>query len=510
MVSVSLPAWYEQGFPNEQAYRESLKPATSPPPSAPPAPAPAPPAAGTADPAAGTTTPPPPPKLADRFSDVIQQQEQSAGLRPRPAGPSGFTLGPETQIMPQAQQVQSSELFSYDTPRLGNLNTQLSAAPETALAVARPTATTGSQVQAQQISSFPGAQAAIGQLSNEALVNLSQTQGQISPESIATAVTQELDVRGTVKYQLGELYSSIEAGEELPPWASGPIRAVSSLMQGRGLGSSTIASAALITALQESAIPIAQQDANKYSNIQIQNLNSQQTATMANAAVYASMDRANLDSRMSALVNNSRAFLQIDTQNLTNEQQSGTIDYQTQANRLFTDTAAENAARNFNATSQNQVNQFYETLGATVEQNNVNRLQAQQQFNVDEANAMKQFDASINDLRDRTYTQNQLAINQSNAVWRRSINTANTANINEAQRSNAQALLGLSADAQNRLWQQYRDEANFLMTQTENRAARAHDAAKLSTQINANMASYNQNVKDSFWAGLGNAVVNIL
>tara|TARA_R110001606_G_scaffold230433_2_gene378289 strand:- start:856 stop:1671 length:816 start_codon:yes stop_codon:yes gene_type:complete len=271
-----------------------------------------------------------------------------------------------------------------------------------------------------------------------------------------------------------------------------------------------MASAAMLTALQETALPIAQQDANKYSNIQLQNLNNQQTATMANAAVYASMDRANLDARMNALVNNSRAFLQVDTQNLTNAQQSATIDYQTQANRLFTNTAADNAARNFNATSQNQVNQFYETLGTTVEQNNTNRVAAQQQFNVDEANAMRQFNASVNDLRDRTYTQNQQAINQANALWRRTINTANTANINEAQRSNAQALLGLSADSQNRLWQQYRDEANFLMTQTENRAGRAHDAAKLSTQINANINSYNESVKDSFWSGLGNAVINLL
>ena len=457
----------------------------------------------------GGTTPTPPPLLSDRFSDVIKQQEATAGLQSRPLGPSGFSLGPDTQVAPQSQQLQSAELFA-PPPTLAPVTTQVTAAPETALSVTAPTPVSATQVQAAQIANVPAAQAAIGQLSSGSLVDIAQAQGQVSAESIAAAATQELDLRGTIKYQLGELYTSIEAGEELPPWASGPVRAVSSIMQSRGLGSSSMASAALLTALQETALPIAQQDANKYSNIQIQNLNNQQTATMANAAVYASMDRADLDARMSALVNNSRAFLQVDTQNLTNEQQSGTIDYQTQANKLFTDTAAENASRNFNATSQNQVNQFYETLGTTVEQNNTNRIAAQQQFNVDEANAMNQFNASVNDLRDRTYTQNQQAINQANAVWRRTINTSNTANVNEAQRSNAQALLGLSADSQNRLWQQYRDEANFLMTQTENRAARAHDAAKLSTQINANMASYNQNVKDSFWAGLGNAVVNIL
>ena len=454
----------------------------------------------------GGTTPTPPPLLSDRFSDVIKQQEATAGLQSRPLGPSGFSLGPDTQVAPQSQQLQSAELFA-PPPTLAPVTTQVTAAPETALSVTAPTPVSATQVQAAQIANVPAAQAAIGQLSSGSLVDIAQAQGQVSAESIAAAATQELDLRGTIKYQLGELYTSIEAGEELPPWASGPVRAVSSIMQSRGLGSSSMASAALLTALQETALPIAQQDANKYSNIQIQNLNNQQTATMANAAVYASMDRADLDARMNALVSNSRAFLQVDTQNLTNEQQSGTIDYQTQANKLFTDTAAENASRNFNATSQNQVNQFYETLGTTVEQNNTNRIAAQQQFNVDEANAMNQFNASVNDLRDRTYTQNQQAINQANAVWRRTINTSNTANVNEAQRSNAQALLGLSADSQNRLWQQYRDEANFLMTQTENRAGRAHDAAKLATQINATVSAYNESVKDSFWSGLGNALI---
>jgi len=454
----------------------------------------------------GGTPPPPPPKLSDRFSDVIKQQEAAAGLQARPIGPSGFSLGPDTQVAPQAQQLKSAELFA-PPPTLAPITTQVTAAPETALNVTVPTPVNATQVQAAQITNVPAAQAAVGQLSTGSLVDIAQAQGQVSAESIAAAATQELDVRGTIKYQLGELYTSIEAGEELPSWASGPVRAVSSIMQSRGLGSSSMASAALLTALQETALPIAQQDANKYSNIQIQNLNNQQTATMANAAVYASMDRADLDARMNALVSNSRAFLQVDTQNLTNEQQSGTIDYQTQANKLFTDTAAENASRNFNATSQNQVNQFYETLGTTVEQNNTNRVAAQQQFNVDEANAMNQFNASVNDLRDRTYTQNQQAINQANALWRRTINTSNTVNTNEAQRANAQTLLGLSADSQSRLWQQYRDEANFLMTQTENRAGRAHDAAKLATQINANISAYNESVKDSFWSGLGNALI---
>jgi len=447
--------------------------------------------------------------LEKRFSDVIGQQEAIAGLRERPVGAGGFSLGPETQIAPIQQQVQQQELFAPAT-QLAPLDTQATLAPTTDLTVTAPTPQTAAQTSAQQIATLPTAQAAVGQLSTQSLVDVAQAQGQVSANSLATAATQELDTRGTVQFQLGELYNSIETGQDLPAWAAGPVRTVSAIMQQRGLGGSSMASAAMIQALQESAMPIAVADANKFSTIQLQNLNNQQQSALANAAVFASMDRANLDARMTALVNNSRAFLAIDTQNLTNEQQTATLDFQTQTQKLFTETASQNAANNFNATSQNQVNQFYDTLGTTVEQNNINRVAAQNQFNVDETNAMKQFTTSINDLRDRTFETQQQAINQSNAVWRRTLNTANTAAINETQRINSQQLLGLSVDAQNRMWQQYRDEANFLMNVSENNAARGHAAAMLATQLNASISNYNTKVKDSFWAGLGEAVFNII
>ncbi len=447
--------------------------------------------------------------LERRFADVIGQQEATAGLRERPIGAGGFSLGPETQIAPVQQQVQAPELFTPPT-QLPQVTTEAQTAPTTALTVTAPTVQPAAQATAQQIAALPTAQAAVGQLPTESLVDVTQAQGQVSADSLAQAATQELDTRGTVQFQLGELYDSIETGGELPAWAAGPVRVVSAIMQQRGLGGSSMASAAMLQALQESAMPIAVTDANKFSTIQLQNLNNQQQAALANAAVFASMDRANLDARMTALVNNSRAFLAIDTQNLTNAQQTATLDFQTQSQKLFTETAAQNAASNFNATSQNQVNQFYDTIGTTVEQNNTNRLAAQNQFNVDEVNAMRQFTTSINDLRDRTFEAQQQAINQSNAAWRRTLNTANTVATNNSQQANAQALLGISVDSQNRLWQQYRDEANFLMNVSENRAARAHDAAMLTTQINSNISSYNQAVKDNFQSSLGNAIFNLL
>ena len=84
----------------------------------------------------------------------------------------------------------------------------------------------------------------------------------------------------------------------------------------------------------------------------------------------------------------------------------------------------------------------------------------------------------------------QSTINQSNVAWRRQINTSNTATQNAANQANAQALLGLTQNSLNNLWQLYRDQAAWAMQISENRAERAHNGAMLSAQIDANASLY--------------------
>ena len=86
------------------------------------------------------------------------------------------------------------------------------------------------------------------------------------------------------------------------------------------------------------------------------------------------------------------------------------------------------------------------------------------------------------------------------ALWRRTVNTRNTAIQNEVNRVNAQALLGLTTAAQNQLWQQYRDEAGWLVGTTEAKLDRAHQFALLAQRADlAADASY----ADSFGQALG-------
>lgn len=357
-----------------------------------------------------------------------------------------------------------------------------------------PEKTTAPKYDATKVGSIGEVKKVEGQVSDKSVIEAAQ--GSLSPEALATAATEDLDIKATVKYQMAELFKTIEEGTDLPPWASPAVRKVSAIMAQRGLGSSSMAASAITQAVYEAGIPIAAQDANKYSAIQLQNLNNSQQATLQNATALASMDMANLNNRQAAAVNNAKTFLTMDMQNLTNEQQKATIDFQTTTSSLFTDAASDNAAKQFNAKTQNEVDQFFAELGKAVETTQVNRNVALEQYNISQAQAVDQFNQQMNAQREIFNSQARRQIDASNAVWRRTINTANTALQNEENRTNLQTLLNLSQQAQNNLWQLYRDQAQWTMQTSENNIDRAHNAAMQSAAISERSDMYDDRFED--------------
>lgn len=380
--------------------------------------------------------------------------------------------------------------------------------PKDVVAPVAPTPGEYDVTAATTVGKTPTAEAA--QLTQDEIspeVKIGNIQGTLSEGATAVAAQTQVQEQQLVSYQLGELYASIEEGKPLPAWASGPVRAATSVMQARGLGASSMAAAAVSQAVLEAGLPIAAADAAEYSKINIANLNNRQAAALQNAATLAQMDLANLDARMKAAVQNAQSFLAIDLQNLSNEQATETLNYQGQLQALFTDAAAENATRQFNAKNQAQVDQFFAELGVQVDNANANRVAAMEQFNVDQVNSTAQFNASMEDARERFNSTMQMQINQSNAQWRRDIATADTAAANEAQRQNALNTLEISQNALAALWQRYRDESAWVMTSAENAAARAHQMAMLEFEKNANTDMYEMQAEYETAASVGNAAV---
>jgi hypothetical protein len=104
----------------------------------------------------------------------------------------------------------------------------------------------------------------------------------------------------------------------------------------------------------------------------------------------------------------------------------------------------------------------------------------------------------------------QQVIDQSNVVWRRGINTTNTAEQNRINQSNTQNLLDMTVASQNRLWNRYRDEAEWLINLTESREARAHQAALAAQQNDFSIDQYNDKAKDSMWMTVGGAIFDYI
>jgi hypothetical protein len=144
---------------------------------------------------------------------------------------------------------------------------------------------------------------------------------------------------------------------------------------------------------------------------------------------------------------------------------------------LFTDQAEENAARQFNASSKNQVDQYFSTLSNNVSQFNATQANAQSQYNAGQRNVVERFNAELNNQRDQFNANNRLVIDQNNAQWRRQVSTANTAAVNRANELNASALLGVSQSAYNNMWQYYGDSMEWAWTSAENERSRVVNLA---------------------------------
>jgi len=360
--------------------------------------------------------------------------------------------------------------------------------------------------------------------------------------------------KATVQGQLASLTQDFDATNP-PAWAAGALRGVQAAMAQRGLGASSMAGQAMIQAAIESALPIAQADAQVQASFEAQNLtNRQQRAmlgaeqraafmgqefdqafqsrvqnaskisdvanmnftaeqqvalensraantmnlanlsnsqalVMAEASALANLDMSNLNNRQQAAVQNAQNFLQMDMANLSNRQATTVFKAQQKIQSLFTDQAQENAARQFNATSQNQTDQFFANLKSQTSQFNAAQANAQMQFNTGEINAMSKFNKEMSNQRDQFNANNQLAIAQSNAVWRREVATADTAAVNRANELNASAVLDVSKQAYDNLWSYYSDTMEFAWKAADNELDRMNNLAVAQLSADATIAA---------------------
>lgn len=354
----------------------------------------------------------------------------------------------------------------------------------------------------------------------------------------------------SVQDEMADLMQDFDGGET-PAWAAGAMRNASAAMAARGLSASSMAGMAIVQSAMEAALPIAAQDASnkqqmamlkaeqrakfmgmdfdqkfqtKVKNaarisevaninfsadqqvalenarmaqtVDLANLSNSQAKVMADAASMSQADMTNLDNRQKARAQNAQSFLQMDMQNLDNEQKTTMFKAQANISSILSDQAAENAASQFNATSQNQTDQFFAGLQTQVSQFNTEQQNAMNRFNAGEANAINKFNSSQVNQRDQFNAANHLVIAQANAKWMQNVTTADNAAQNQANRDAAMVANNLTRAAYDEVLQRERDILGWAWKSGEN--AMARDNAIATAQISSDGSG-----SSAFSEGLG-------
>ena len=476
---------------------------------------------------------------------LIPQNTGQAG----PANTAALTTGataaqapaPTPTPAPQMEAAQSQEKIQDALSGMDSAQGQLSQESLMQAAQMDPNSAASLQLEAAQLGQAQTVQAPTPlQVTQDQLVDGSAVnQGQVD-STLAKAEA------ALVQDEMADLMQDFQGGKT-PVWAAGAMRAANAAMAARGLSASSMAGMAITQAAMEAALPIAQMDASnkqemammkaeqrarfmgmefdqnfqtKVKNaariseianinfsaeqqvalenarmaqtVDLANLSNRQAKVMADAATMTQIDMANLDNRQQAAVQNAQAFLQMDMRNLDNQQQMTMFKAQETANSILSDTAALNAARQFNATSQGQTDQFFAALGSQVQRFNAEQQNAMSRFNAGEANALAQFNAAQENARDRFNAQNHLVIAQANAQWAQNITTAKNAAANQANRDAAMAANNLTMTAYNNTVQRERDLLAWAWQSGEN--ARERDKAIAVATISASGGEKSGNI----------------
>ena len=341
----------------------------------------------------------------------------------------------------------------------------------------------------------------------------------------ATATPSE---QATVQGQLATLTENFDASNP-PAWAAGTLRAVQAQMAARGLGASSMAGQAMIQGALESALPIAQADAETNAKFESQNLsNRQQRAMLAaeqratflgleftqefqarvqNSARIGDIANANFTAEQSIALENSRAANTMNLNNLSNKQalvmgEASALANLDLSNLSNNQQAAVQTAQNFlqremaNLTNEQQTALF---KGQAINQALLTDQAAQNaasQFNATSDNQTKQFMANLASTVSQFNSTQTNAQNQFNAGELNTLSRFNTEVANQRDQFNAQNQLVIAQN--NAVW---RRELATADTAAINRANELNAKAVLdiaTTQYN-NLWSFYADTMEWAW-----------
>ena len=317
----------------------------------------------------------------------------------------------------------------------------------------------------------------------------------------------------SVKGQLDDLMDDFEDGAT-PAWAAGAMRAATAAMNARGLGSSSMAGQAIVQAAMESALPIAQQDAQIVAQFEAQNLSNRQQVAMFAAQQRADFLKIDFNQDFQSRVTNAAKISDIANMNFTADQQvalenakmaqtANLTNLSAKNAKIMADAAAISNMELTNLSNQQQASvenaknflQMDLTNLSNDQQTELFKVQALQQSILTDAaadNAAKQFNASsVNQTQEFMATLasqvSQFNTSQANAMEQFAVSETNAIRkFNEEQRNARQQFNtqnGLIIAQANAQWRQNTSTANTAAQNEANmqdaKAANAFTASTL-------------------------------
>jgi len=351
-------------------------------------------------------------------------------------------------------------------------------------------------------------------------------------EQIQAATATPTD-QATVQGQLATLTNNFDASNP-PSWAAGALRGVQAQMAARGLGASSMSGQAMVQAALESALPIAQADAQVIASFEAQNLTNRQQRAMLAAQQRATFMGQEFDQNFQARVQNSARIGDIANMNFTAEQNVAmensravnTMNLNNLSNRQAMVAAEAAALSNLDMSNLNNRQQASVNNAQSFLQQDMANLSNQQQTDLFKAqqrtqalftdqaaeNASRQFNATSQNQVDQFFANLATQTAQFNATQTNAQSQFNAGQVNTVERFNAEmnnqrdqynATNQLAIAQNNAVW---RREIATADTAAVNRAneLNANAVLDISKEAYDNLWSYYNDTMEWAWTSADN------
>ena len=356
-------------------------------------------------------------------------------------------------------------------------------------------------------------------------------------EQIQAATATPTD-QATVQGQLATLTNNFDASNP-PSWAAGALRGVQAQMAARGLGASSMSGQAMVQAALESALPIAQADAQVIASFEAQNLTNRQQRAMLAAQQRATFMGQEFDQNFQARVQNSARIGDIANMNFTAEQNVAmensravnTMNLNNLSNRQAMVAAEAAALSNLDMSNLNNRQQASVNNAQSFLQQDMANLSNQQQTDLFKAqqrtqalftdqaaeNASRQFNATSQNQVDQFFANLATQTAQFNATQTNAQSQFNAGQVNTVERFNAEmnnqrdqynATNQLAIAQNNAVW---RREIATADTAAVNRAneLNANAVLDISKEAYDNLWSYYNDTMEWAWTSADNQIERI-